>query len=91
VSDLRSLPVDRPFTVEHFAEAIGCSSETVKDWIDIYALRGVKKCGSRVFIVDPMAFYASMPDFETGAPAPVRTRTKKPKPEKTPGAKRGKR
>lgn len=87
---MRSLPIDRPFTVELFADSIGCTVETVKDWIDIYALRGVKKCGSRAFIVDPVAFYASMPDFETGTPAPVRTRAKKPKPEKKPGTKRGK-
>lgn len=83
--------MDRPFTDEQFAEAANVSTETVRDWIHIYALRGVKKCGTRVFIIDPMAFYASMPDFETGAPAPVRTRTKKPKPEKKPGTKRGKR
>lgn len=76
MSNLSSLPIDRPFTDEQFAAAVNVSIETVRDWIDIYALRGVKKCGSRVFIIDPLAFYASMPDFETGAPAPVKTRGK---------------
>jgi biotin operon repressor len=90
MNNLSSLPIDRPFSDDQFAEAVGVSRETVRDWIHQYQLQGVRKCGCKVFIIDPKAFFESMPPFELGTPAPVNLyRGRDRKAKEKPAAKRG--
>ncbi len=62
------LPAVAPFTDKEFANALEISVERFRDWVLLYSLRGVKKMGTRVIIVDAEEFYASMPDFTQETP-----------------------
>ncbi len=65
------LPAVAPFTDKEFANALEISVERFRDWVLLYSLRGVKKMGTRVIIVDAEEFYASMPDFTQENPQEV--------------------
>lgn len=59
------LPASARFTDKQFADSLNVSTETVRDWIVRYKLRGAVKIGNQVIIIDAAAFYGSMPDFHS--------------------------